>query len=280
MQPDSDREGVRDPSQTSQSLGYAVNPRVTLDFRLHKELHLLGSYGQGTRSTEAMALSDNETTPFAKAHSAEGGISYRHGKPGDAFSASAQASYVYTHITQDMLFSETAGRNIPIGASDRHAGLLGLRFMVGNWFDSLLNVGYAHATLADTGDLIPYVPEWIVRLDVAAHGQIGNWELAGVPVTGRIGLGFTYVPGRPLPLKQTGDPMYLLNLGGRDPTLSFFTGHRNTQPAGSALSSIGIPLFQQLRIRPPRFHRRFPSAISSPENHFSPWEPSHGTSRT
>ena len=213
-QPETDREGVRDPSQTSQSLGYAVNPRVTLDFRLHKGLHLLGSYGQGTRSTEAMALSDNETTPFAKAHSAEGGLSYRFGKPGDPFSVSAQGSYVYTHITQDMLFSETAGRNIPIGASDRHAGLLGLRFMVGKWFDSLLNVGYAHATLADTGELIPYVPEWIVRLDVAAQGQISDWKLAGVPVTGRLGLGFTYVPGRPLPLKENGDPMYLLNLGG------------------------------------------------------------------
>ena len=213
-QPGADREGLREPTQTSQSLGYAVNPRITVDFRLYRGLHVLGSYGQGTRSVEAMSLSDNETTPFAKAHTAEGGLSYRYGKPGDAFSVSTQASYVYSHITQDMLFSETAGRNIPIGASNRHAGLLGLRFMVGSWFDGLLNVSYAHATLVDTGDLIPYVPEWIVRLDVATHGQISDWELAGVPVAGRVGLGFTFVPGSPLPLGETGDPMYLMSLGG------------------------------------------------------------------
>ncbi len=264
--PEADREGLRDPSQTSQSLGYAVNPRVTLDFRLHKGLHLLGSYGEGTRSTEAMALSDNETTPFAKAHSAEGGLSYRHGKPGDPFSVSGQASYVYTHITQDMLFSETAGRNIPVGASDRHAGLLGLRFLVGNWFDSLVNVGYAHATLADTGELIPYVPEWIVRLDVAANGQISDWELAGVPITGRVGLGFTYVPGRPLPLKQTGDPMYLLNLGGEIRLYHF---------------SLGIEMrnLLDLRYRQSEYHyaSSFESADAIPsqvaERHFVAGEP-------
>jgi len=265
-QPEVDREGVRDPSQTSQSLGYAVNPRVTLDFRLHKGLHLLGSYGQGTRSTEAMALSDNETAPFAKAHSAEGGLSYRFGRPGDDFSVSAQTSYVYTHITEDMLFSETDGRNIPIGASDRHAGLMGLRFMVGNWFDCLLNVGYAHATLEDTGELIPYVPEWIIRLDVAVHGQISNWELAGVPVTGCVGLGFTYVPGRPLPLKQTGDPMYLMNLGGEIRLYHF---------------SLGIEMrnLLDLRYRQSEYHYasnfESPDAIPSKvsERHFVAGEP-------
>lgn len=213
-QPDVDREGIRDSTQTSQSLGYAVNPRVTLDFTLYKGLHFLTSYGQGTRSTEAMALSDNETTPFAKSHSVEGGLSYKYGKLGDPFSLSSQFSYVYTRITRDMLFSETAGRNIEIGASDRHAVLFGTRVGLGKWFDTLVNVGWAHATLVETGELMPYVPQWIVRLDSGVHGQLFNWALAGVPVSGRLGLGFTYVPGRPLPLKATGDPIYLVNLGG------------------------------------------------------------------
>jgi len=265
-QPESDREGLRDPTQTSQSLGYAVNPRVTLDFRLYKGLHMLGSYGQGTRSTEAMALSDNETTPFAKAHSAEGGLSYSKGKPGDAVSMNAKASYVYTHITQDMLFSETAGRNIPIGASDRHAGLLGFRLLLGNWFDSLLNVGYSHSTLADTGELIPYIPEWIIRVDVAVQDRISDWELGGVPVAGRLGLGFTYVPGRPLPLKEYGDAMYLLNLGGEIRLYHF---------------SLGIEMrnLLDLRYRQSEYHYasnfESPDAIPSQvaERHFAAGEP-------
>lgn len=213
LPPAFDREGPREPSQTIQALGYAVNPRATLDFRLVEGLHLLGSYGKGTRSTEAMALSDNETTPFADAHSVEGGLAYRYGHGASPLAVSSQASYVYTHVTRDMIFSETAGRNIPVGASDRHAVLFGTRLSLGTWFDGLLNAGFSHAAYSDTGERLPYVPEWILRADIAVRNDLFGWRIGGVPVHGKAGLGFTYVPGRPLPFKQTGDAMYLMNLG-------------------------------------------------------------------
>ncbi len=212
-QSDSDREGGRLADQTSQAFGYAINPRGTFDFTLWDELHLLTSYGQSTRSTEAAALSDNETAPFALAHSAEAGLAYAYGKQGDPLALKARASYVYTKIDKDMSFDEFAGRNVLIGSSTRTAQLFGARFFIGRFFDSLLNVGRTKAVLDETGELLPYIPEWVARADAAVHGSLFAWRLGSVPVDGRAGAGFTYVPGRPLPLKEFGDPMYLLNAG-------------------------------------------------------------------
>jgi len=213
-QPDVDREGPRLPDQTSQSFGYAVNPRATADVTLAKGLHFLTSYGQGTRSTEAAALSDNETAPFAIAHVVDGGFAYKLNKEGDPFALSSQLSYSYAHVNKDILFDEAASRNVLVGASTRHAVLMGTRMTVGSWLDTVLNAGWAHATLDESGELIPYIPQWVVRLDTAVRGQIANWSVGGVPTVGHLGVGFTYVPGRPLPLKELGDPMYLTNVGG------------------------------------------------------------------
>lgn len=211
---DSDREGVRLPDQTAQAFGYALNPRFTVDFTLYKGLHLVASYGQGTRSTEAAALSDNETAPFALSQQMDGGLTYEYGRPGGTFHLKAQASYVYAYVNKDLLFSETAGRNELVGSTTRHAALLGVRAFVGRWFDALLNFGWTHAVLNDTGELLPYVPRVILRLDTGVRGNLFRWTLGGIPVQARGGLGFTYVPGVPLPYKELGEPWYLLNLGG------------------------------------------------------------------
>jgi hypothetical protein len=212
-QPESDREGVRLPDQTAQAFGFALNPRVTLDFTLYKGLHLVTSYGQGTRSTEAAALSDNETAPFATSQQVDGGLTFEHGKLGGPFHLKAQASYVYTYVNKDLLFSETAGRNELIGSTTRHAALLGVRAFVGRWFDALLNFGWTHAVLNETGERLPYVPQVVLRLDAGVRGKLFKWTLGGVPVQGRAGLGFTYVHDVPLPYKEFGEPWYLMNLG-------------------------------------------------------------------
>ena len=211
--PPADREGRRERDQTSQAFGFAINPRTTLDFRLREGLHLVLSYGQGTRSSETSALSDNETAPFALAQIAEVGVAYTLGKQGRGAFLKSQLSYVFTYVDQDMVFDEEYGRNTPIGASLRHAVLLGTRFNYNRWFDALLNVGYAHATRLDTGELFPYIPQLVVRADVAVNGRVSNWKVGGRPVLGRFGVGFTFVPGRPLPFREFGDPFYLLSAG-------------------------------------------------------------------
>lgn len=221
-EPTADREGVREPTQTSQSFGFAISPRASVDTRLARPLHAVASYGLGTRSTEAAALSDNETAPFAKARVAEVGLVHQAGRA-EGLSARSQLSYVLTHVDKDMLFDPVSGRNIfystagssnPVGPSTRHAILLNSRASWQRTADAMLNLGWARGTLDSTGELLPYIPEFIARVDGSVHGELFGWKLGGTPVIGTVGGGFTYVPGRPLPYKAFGDPYYLLNLGG------------------------------------------------------------------
>ena len=220
--PPADREGPRLRDQRVQAFGFALNPRAVADIGLDalglrgSGLHLVASYGRGTRSTEAAALSDNEAAPFAQSHSADVGLTWRHNQPGkDAWAATAQVSYDYTRVAQDLVFDETAGRNIAAGASTRHVLLGTGRLYLGRHFDGLLNLSAAEATLDATGARIPYIPRFIGRTDLGLRGALFGWRLGGVPVTGRAGLGFTYLPGRPLPQQAQGDPIALLNLGGQ-----------------------------------------------------------------
>lgn len=211
---DSDREGEREPDFTIQALGLAVNPRASVEFALWPGGRITASYGQGTRSTEAAALSDNERAPFATADEVEAGVAQvLGGGKDDGYRLQLQAAYVFADVTQELLFDEVQTRNTLIGGSDRHAVLFGLRAQVGEWFDGLVNVGWAQATLDATGERLPYIPEWVVRLDAVVQGDLFGWHIDRVPVSGTFGLGFTYVPGRPLPFRQFGDDYYLVNLG-------------------------------------------------------------------
>lgn len=221
--PDADREGERESDQSAQSFGYIINPRVTADAKVWRDLHLLLSYGQGTRSVDASSLSDNETAPFALAHVFDSGIAYSHGKMGRGAYFKSQLSYVYTHVDKDILFDPVSGRNILfseagsgvlVGPTTRHAILSGNRFNYDQWLDVLLNVGYAKGTLDATGELLPYIPQLVMRLDAAVNGKLFNWRIKKQAVKGRLGVGFTYVPGRPLPYGAFGDPYYLMNIGG------------------------------------------------------------------
>jgi len=265
-QPEADREGIRVPNQTSQSFGFALNPRATLDVRIIEGLHTLASYGQGTRSTDAAALSDNETAPFAKAQEFDTGLAYRYGEGGDPVTLSTQLSYSLTLVNKDLIFSEIEGRNVLAGSSTRHAVLFNGRLYLFDLVDILANVGWTRATLDSTGELLPYIPQLVARLDTAVAGRLGSWSLGPVPVEGRLGVGFTYVPGRPLPLKEFGDPFYLLGAGG-DIRLWYFS-------VGVELRNILNTRYRQAEFN---YASNFvsPEAVPSriPERHFVAGEP-------
>ncbi|MBN2344241.1 MAG: TonB-dependent receptor plug domain-containing protein [Deltaproteobacteria bacterium] len=265
-QPDADREGERVPNQTSQSFGFALNPRVTLDTRIVKGLHALASYGQGTRSTDAAALSDNETAPFAQAQEFDTGVAYAHGTHGSPLVVNTQLSYSLTKVNKDLLFSETEGRNVLVGASTRHSVLLSGRVHLFDTVDVLANLGWTQATLDNTGELLPYIPQLIVRLEAAAAHQLNSWSVGKVPVEGRFGVSYTFVPGRPLPLKTFGDPFHVVGAGG-DLRLWHF--------------SVGVELRNLLNMKYRQAEFNYasnftaPDAVSSrvPERHFVAGEP-------
>ncbi len=208
-QPPADREGARVPNQTSQAFGFALSPRVSVELRPLDALTFVASYGQGTRSTDAAALSDNETAPFAVAQEAELGARFSLAE--GELALDLQTAYVFATIDQDLVFEPTAGRNVQVGRSTRNAVLFAARASYGGWLEALVNLGYTNARLDRTGERIPYVPDLVGRFDVAASHELFGWVLDGQPVTGQLGVGFTFVPGRPLPFQEMGDAFYLLS---------------------------------------------------------------------
>lgn len=211
-----DTDGERLGEQTLGADGLAINPRLLANIRLAEQLRWTTAYGRGTRSTDAAALSDTERAPFAYSDQVETGLKWK--VQGEHRTLSLQGSYVYAFVEQDIVFDPLAGRNVLIGSSQRHAVLGQARFTERERFDVLANVGWARATTQeqdptslDFGQtvLLPYVPPLIARLD-ATYRHPFSVSLGGVPVAARLAANFMYVPGRPLPLGEKGDPFYLL----------------------------------------------------------------------
>jgi hypothetical protein len=206
-QPAEDRDGVRVPNQTSEAFGYAWNPRATVSYRVVDPVSLSAAWGVGTRSSDATALSDSETAPFATSQQAELGALYD--VEVNDWNVHAQTSWVWARVDQDLVFVPEESRNQTVGGSRRNALLASVRVKRRSWLDANLSYGWARGVLEDTGDQIPYVPTSVVRLDavvlsptpLGASAQLRPW----------VSVGFTGMPGRPLPLQQTGTAFVVLD---------------------------------------------------------------------
>ncbi|MEO1273548.1 MAG: TonB-dependent receptor [Myxococcota bacterium] len=214
--PEADTDGTRLTEQTIASGGAAINPRVSGVIRLAEDLRLSVAYGRGTRSTDAAALSESEEAPFATSEQVETGFKWHW--HGEERVLTLQGSYVYAQVERDIIFDPGAGRNVLIGESWRHAVLFQGRLTEQERFDLLANVGWARAmteerdpTSLDFGEevLLPYLPQLIARLDGTYRHPFGV-RVGRVPLALRVSANFTYVPGRPLPLGETGDPFALV----------------------------------------------------------------------
>lgn len=211
-----DTDGERLPEQTLGAGGLAINPRLSTTVRLAEGLRWTTAYGRGTRSTDAAALSDTENAPFATSDQVETGLKWN--LQGEHRALKLQGSYVYAFVEQDLVFDPLAGRNVQIGSSQRHAVLFQGRYVERERFDILANVGWARATTEETNPtsldfgetvLLPYVPQLVARVD-ATYRHSFDVTVGGVPLALRTTANFTYMPGRPLPLGETGDPFSLL----------------------------------------------------------------------
>jgi len=120
----------------------------------------------------------------------------------------------YTHVSGDLIFNQTVGRNTLSGGTTRVGALAAAR-ATSSFLDAAVHVTWARATFDEDGLLVPYVPDLVVRSDLAAFGKVPGLQLLGKSFTASVGLGFTYVAPRPLPLSERGDPYALLDLSAR-----------------------------------------------------------------
>jgi iron complex outermembrane receptor protein len=207
--PTEDRDGAREPDQTLQSLGYAWNPRVASSYELPANFRLDAAWGTATRSSDAIALSDGETAPFARSQQMEAGLSWL-ANSDSAWNFATGLTWVYASVDKELVFVPEEARNDIVGSSRRNAVLSQSRLQVGRWFDANVSFAWTQATLVETGDLLPYVPQFLARADMVFTGGY-NWLPESWGASFFVGTGFTGMPGRPLPLDETGNAFSLLD---------------------------------------------------------------------
>ncbi len=204
--------------------GIAVGPRVVLEVEPLKKFVLSAAYGEGYRSPMALLLHEGEPAPFTKVRSGDLGARIAFGAREQL---SLRGSGYYTALDSDIVFDPREGRAEPVGPSRRVGFVLHADARPLSWLLAAASVTYVRAVLTDPpartasdprpplgkGDLLPYVPPVVLRLDCSAEHALT--EVRGAPLVGRAGLGFTYWARRPLPFDERASPVSLLDLSLR-----------------------------------------------------------------
>jgi hypothetical protein len=197
----------REPVQRATTAGAIVLPRASLVLGPFLGLSPSVSIGRGVRSIDSTYISQDLATPFAQILSYEAGLAYK-GSPGD-LDLELRASGFRTHVDQDLVFSETVGRNVLANGTTRLGGSLSGRLR-GPWFDQNASLTVVRSTFDDTGLLIPYVPDVVVRSDSVVFGAL-PWQLGGQAPIATAGLGVTYVGPRALPFGERSDTILTID---------------------------------------------------------------------
>ena len=191
----------REPNQRAGTFSTAVMPRGSVLVGPFYGLSATASIGRGIRSIDPVYITQDAKTPFARVMAYEGGLTYEH----DFGAARMTASSVVfaTSVDRDLIFSQTAGRNVLSQGTKRIGSANALR--IGNeLFDVAANATYVNATYDETGDLIPYVPDLVLRADGSVHTTRGDWH-------GALSSGVSYVGRRPLPFDERSNVIFTVD---------------------------------------------------------------------
>jgi outer membrane receptor protein involved in Fe transport len=201
------------------ALGFAAGPRVTVEWEPRTNLLVVGSYGEGFRSPQARLLEEGEDAPFSKVRAAEVGVQL--GNELGAYHLTASAHW--TSLSLDLAYDPGTSSLERIGPTTRIGATLNAVARPTPWLFAALAANIVRATLDEPppptsevpdppyepGQLLPYVPPVVVRLDLAAHYAITT--LAGKPVELGTGVGAQYLAPRPLPFGEFGETIVTLD---------------------------------------------------------------------
>lgn len=197
----------REPSERNATSGGAFMPRATLLLGPFAGVTLSGAVGTGVRSIDPQFITENLKTPFASIFAWEGGAAWQ--RSFEKVEASARAVVFGTRVDKDLVFNEQEGRGTIGGATSRIGALATARAR-GSFFDVAGHVTWVQSKFDDTGLLVPYVPDFVARLDAAAFHAL-PWKLLGSDVRLRGGVGVTYVGRRALPFGQRSDVIFVVD---------------------------------------------------------------------
>ncbi len=204
-----DRGGQAE-GQVRTALGAQLSKRATATATVTSALDVVASYGEGFRSPQARGLGDAETTPFTRVVSYELGFRWQERQ---RFRASLAA--YRTRLSDDLVFDQSTARNELVPGTIRTGLALHMLAQPTGWFLSNTSATYARATFESSsekyqeGDLLPYVPELVVRSEMTLHEQWGSFW--GQRLQSRLGGALTYVGQRPLPYSEMGRDIFLVD---------------------------------------------------------------------
>jgi iron complex outermembrane receptor protein len=201
------------------AMGVAFGPRTSAELKLLEGLSLLAAYGEGYRSPQARTLDDGERAPFTKVRSADIGLRFVQGKL-----LSLNAAGFWTHLSNDVAFEAHEGRLENVGATRRMGTTLSALSEPLPWLTGSASLTYVDAELREPpppsadqpepafkkGQNLPFVPPLVVRLDLGARRTLLS-KLGKSPLTGKAGLGYSYLSPRPLPFGARAAPVSLLD---------------------------------------------------------------------
>ena len=195
--------------QRASTVGSAWLPRASLVLGPLVGIGASASYGQGVRSIDPVYISQDLKTPFASATAWEAGLNYGHRfetRVG-SIDLALRSLFFQTRVDKDLIFSETAGRNILGGSSTRRGSASAAR-LTGSFFDFAANLTWTRATFDDTGLLVPYIPDLVFRFDGTLFGDFPGRRLWHKPIRGSFSTGITYVGPRPLPYGERSNTIF------------------------------------------------------------------------
>jgi TonB family protein len=188
--------------------GIAAGPRITAAYDVTPEIAPSLSYGEGFRSLDVGNLAEGGT-PYSKVRALEGGV--RAHTRDDRYTTTL--AIFATWVANELVFEAAAGGLQTENASVRR-GIVGT--VVAKPLDWLLvssAVSVIEATfdtlVVGVGHYVPNVPPILFRLDAIARAPLGRID--GKALTGRFGVGYTFLSGRHLTDTIVGPTSNVLN---------------------------------------------------------------------
>ncbi|HEX3343974.1 MAG TPA: TonB-dependent receptor, partial [Polyangiaceae bacterium] len=188
--------------------GIAAGPRITASYDVTRELAPVVSYGEGFRSLDVQNLQEG-ATPYSKIRSVEAG--FRAQSPGERYTTTL--AVFETWVGNELVFEAASGGLETENASVRRGVVGSVVARPWDWLlvSSALSVTDAtfSTLVVGVGHYVPNIPPILFRTDATARRRLGT--LFGKPVTGRLGVGYTFLSGRHLTDSIVGPVSHILN---------------------------------------------------------------------
>lgn len=201
----------REPTQRATTSSVAITPKATATVGPFSGMTFGLSYGQGVRSIDPIYVYEDVNTPFARVEAYEGGVTYirPHIEALGGTTLVAKSIFFGTHVDRDLVFNQSEGRNTLANGTSR-AGWVGALRLSGNWIDQSANITLVRSSFDDTGLLVPYVPDTVLRSDTVVHAKL-PLKIDGDRVEGALGAGISFVGRRSLPFGEQSNTIFTLD---------------------------------------------------------------------